>query len=361
MKRFFLLAGLFWLFFYKAAGAEAVDLVIDCGDQSCSPQSSGSLFPSSEVWYPGKFLAKTVQISNSGSVTRDTATQALNFNQSGNLDQKINLSIVQGSTDSVVWAGSLHDFYQAGEVGLAAFSPSSFDNFTYTVSMDLTADNNYQQTSTSFDLLLGFLASVITPTVTPTPTAGPTPTPSSGGGGGAVLGAGVGPASCTDSQPGTPSNLQANLGSSLGAVNLSWTPPSQPYTYFLIAYSDTSSPKWGNPNIGTSTSYTVSSLGTGTYFFWVRAGNGCQPGDFAGPVSITLNPGVSVATSVPAAGFQEGVLGEASPSGQQSSSSNQTPSLPSSVLANITSFPWPFAALAIGFLFFAFYFFFLRH
>ena len=92
---------------------------------------------------------------------------------------------------------------------------------------------------------------------------------------------------------------------------MSWIPPAPPYTYFLIAYSDTSDwpPKWGNPNIGNVTTYTVSGLGSGTYWFWLRAGNGCMPGDFAGPISPGEISGLPGAGLV-APGFEEGILGE---------------------------------------------------
>lgn len=77
-----------------------------------------------------------------------------------------------------------------------------------------------------------------------------------------------------------------------------------------MSYSDSSSwpPKWGNPSVGNVTSYTVSGLGSGTYWFWVRAGNGCKPGAFAGPVSLGAITGIPGGTV--AQGFAPGVLGE---------------------------------------------------
>jgi len=100
-------------------------------------------------------------------------------------------------------------------------------------------------------------------------------------------------------------------------VTLSWTPPAPPYTYFLIAYSDDPSwpPKWGNPDVGNVNTYTVSGLGSGTYWFWLRAGNGCMPGDFTGPITPGAITGVAGAPAV-APGFLPGVLGEATPSGE---------------------------------------------
>lgn len=140
------------------------------------------------------------------------------------------------------------------------------------------------------------------PTPTPTievPTVSPTETPGGGQGG---------PPSCSDSAPDAPTGLTAIEGPGEGQVTLSWIAPSDPYTYFLIAYSDTSdAPKWGNPNIGTVTTFIVSGLPKGDLFFWVRAGNGCMPGAFAGPVKVTLAKGILGGV---AQGFSQGVLGK---------------------------------------------------
>jgi len=48
---------------------------------------------------------------------------------------------------------------------------------------------------------------------------------------------------------------------------------------------------FGNPNIGNSetTEYTVKSLSGGKkYYFKVRAGNGCMPGDFSNEIMVNL-------------------------------------------------------------------------
>ncbi len=285
--------------------AKAQDLDITCdGSGTCIPSTSPALFPASEIWYPGKSLSKTVRIRNNSPSFQNIGTQAINTAQTGNLDQVMILSIRQSSTNNILWAGSLKNFYLAGEVNLATFSSSSFDDFVYTVSMEQPAGNEYQDKKTSFDLVLGFLGTTTTPA--PTPTTAPDA--------GVVLGAGVSAPVCSDAKPGTPTGLTA-AAAGAGSVLLTWTAPTPPYTYFLIAYSnDSTTMKWGNPNIGTATSYTVSGLGAGTYYFWVRAGNGCMPGDFTGPVS----PGpIAGAFGVPpggiAPGFAPGVLGVATP------------------------------------------------
>ena len=180
---------------------------------------------------------------------------------------------------------------------MGIFAPGADLNYDFTVFMSSDADDNYQNKETVFDLTLGFWGE---PAL---------------GGGGTALGAGVSAPVCNDAKPGIPTGFSVVAGPGAGEVSLSWTLPALPYTYFLIAYSDDSTTmKWGNPNVGTTASYVVSGLGTGTYWFWLRAGNGCMPGDFVGPVTSGVITGVPGAPAV-APGFLPGVLGEATPSG----------------------------------------------
>jgi hypothetical protein len=136
-------------------------------------------------------------------------------------------------------------------------------------------------------------ASVLIPSPTPTPTSTPVP-------------AATGPASapvCHDSKPGSaPRLLSATAGTN--SVTLTWLKASNPVTYYLVAYSTTSgSQQYGNPNVGgtDTTSYTVRGLsGAVTYYFKVRAGNGCMPGGFSNELSVTTGGGF---ISGPAEGF----------------------------------------------------------
>jgi len=64
--------------------------------------------------------------------------------------------------------------------------------------------------------------------------------------------------------------------------------------------------------VGNVTSFVVSGLGGGIYWFWLRAGNGCMPGDFVGPISPGAITGLPGAGPV-APGFLPGVLGEKTP------------------------------------------------
>jgi Fibronectin type III domain len=136
-------------------------------------------------------------------------------------------------------------------------------------------------------------ASVLIPSPTPTPTSTPVP-------------ASTGPASapvCNDSKPGSaPRLLSASAGNN--SVTLTWLKSSNPVTYYLVTYSTIpGSQQYGNPNVGghDTTSYTVRGLSGGiTYYFKVRAGNGCMPGDFSNELPATTIGGF---ISGPAEGF----------------------------------------------------------
>jgi len=141
-----------------------------------------------------------------------------------------------------------------------------------------------------------------------------TDTPNGGGGGGTVAGA-TAPV-CNDQKPGSaPTLLSAVAG--VNSVTLTWLKASDPVSYYLMTFGTSPGEQtYGNPNIGgkDTTSYTVSGLSGGaTYYFKVRAGNGCMPGDFSNEISAA--PSGGFIAGVPA-GFEAGVLGEATESAE---------------------------------------------
>ncbi|MEK7534769.1 MAG: lamin tail domain-containing protein [Patescibacteria group bacterium] len=93
---------------------------------------------------------------------------------------------------------------------------------------------------------------------------------------------------CNEAKPGSaPTFLLAKAG--VNRITLNWTKALDPVTYYLVAYGTSSGfYQFGNPDIGGRdiTSYTVYDLSGGTrYYFRVRAGNGCAPGDFSNELS----------------------------------------------------------------------------
>lgn len=292
IKRIFLF--LFLLLFLPSV-AFAADFNVDCSESGCSSSGVSPLFSDSEVWYPGKVLTKTFSLKNSSGETREMALRGRRTSDISSLEKVINLYLTCG--DSSLWRGSLENFYSQENISIGTFSAGGLAECSIRASMDPSANNDYQELSSVFDLDLGFWGEP----------SGKKDSESVG----QVLGMGDGVSapSCDDSQPGIPTNLSAFVVGE-GQVSLSWTAPAGPYTYFLIAYSDNeTTPKWGNPNIGTNTSYTVSGLGAGDYRFWVRAGNGCMPGDFAESVYVRV-PGEVAGESTIAPGFVQGVLGD---------------------------------------------------
>ncbi|MFC1727572.1 tandem-95 repeat protein [Patescibacteria group bacterium] len=120
------------------------------------------------------------------------------------------------------------------------------------------------------------------------------------------------PPVCSDQKPGSAPILVSAISSGPNEVTLTWSSAKDPVTYYLVAFGVKSEEMiYGNPNIGgkDTDSYTVKGLSSGaTYYFKVRAGNNCMPGDFSNEVSTSVY-GEKLENNIPE-GFVEGVLGE---------------------------------------------------
>jgi hypothetical protein len=128
------------------------------------------------------------------------------------------------------------------------------------------------------------------PTQTPTPSYTPTPT-----------------SICNVAAPGSAPKLISAVPTSKNQITLTWTKASDPVTYYLLSYGVKSGTYiYGNPYIGdaTKTSYVVGNLAAGTtYYFQIRAGNGCMPGAFSNELSAVMvletpTPTIFIDTSV---------------------------------------------------------------
>ncbi|MDO8515024.1 MAG: fibronectin type III domain-containing protein [bacterium] len=264
----------------------AANLDVNCrGSGVCDPVNPGPIFLSSEVWYPGKTVSRSIKLLNTSGGSQKIITQPQNNVTSGDLSKVFTFSIVRNSDNQVIWSGGLESFFTKGEIELATLGDGVSDTFIYTAAMDAGAQNEYQGKQTMFDLKIGFAG--VPESSSSSPSA----------------------PSCNDAKPGSAPNLISAVAGT-NSVTLYWTEAADPVTYYLVSYGN-----YGNPNVGGkgTTSYTVTHLSGGTtYTFKVRAGNGCKPGDYSNELSVT--PGGVFIEEGPAEGFIPGVLGVATPS-----------------------------------------------
>jgi hypothetical protein len=243
------------------------------------------IFPSSIIWYPGLEETRSFIVRNKSGETKTVLIDATNESETNEMSKEYLFKVSENGTilygDS--WSKTLKNFWDVGELNLG--SVGSWEKKTYDIGVLLptSVGNDFQGKSANFDLKIGFEG-----TDDETSFSG---------------------SSCSDSKPtSAPSSLTAVAGTN--NVTLSWNKAGDPVTYYLVTYGESSGAQtYGNPNVGGSatTSYVVGGLSGGkTYYFKVRAGNGCTPGDYSNEASATPT-GVFIA--VPAEGFTQGVLG----------------------------------------------------
>lgn len=147
------------------AQTQAQEVQIDCSEEKgCTASSLLTLFSSSELWYPGKVLKKTIRIKNAD--LKDLlkiylkAQNVKHDSSECNLAKKLKLLILQINTarpNLIIWEGTLFDFYQkADEIFMSDASSETIKDFELMVTMNNASGNECQDKSTSFDLLLNF-------------------------------------------------------------------------------------------------------------------------------------------------------------------------------------------------------------
>lgn len=147
----------------------AQNLVVNCNASAvCSRSPNTALFPTNIIWYPGLSLSRTIRVTNNtGAII--TVNNSGEKTTTSSLNQVLNLLIKKTSDNATIWSGSLEDFYNTDYINLAFLPNNNFQDFVYTISMNSSASNNYQNKNTSFDLHFNFTSEFITPTITPTP------------------------------------------------------------------------------------------------------------------------------------------------------------------------------------------------
>ncbi|MFA6518838.1 MAG: fibronectin type III domain-containing protein [Candidatus Shapirobacteria bacterium] len=293
------------------------NITITCSSaDTCTNSSSLPIFDETNI-APGYIVSPAPILTVINQRQNDECNltfSAGNLAGSSDLLSKISLSIT--SLGNVDYAGNISSLLDGESRSLGIIPPSSDRQYVWTTSFDQDAGNDLKNTSAKFDLDFNFSCD-LPPTPTPTPIATSTPVPTSkiqdpgSNNSGSVLGVASAP-SCNDTAPkGAP--ILSGIIAGVNSATLTWLPAPAPVSYYLIAYG-TSPGKYlyGNPNVGGpgTTSYTVTNLSANTtYYFVVRAGNGCAPGPFSAELSSTPGGVVLPASQIPP-GFQPGVLGE---------------------------------------------------
>src|SRR3989344_4438249 len=147
---FFLLFPLFFL----NTKVIAAEMSVTCPESSnCSISGTDPLFSTSAdgVWYPGRILTKTINMKNSGTQVREMALKGTGTTVSDTLKNVMNLSLTSpGGT--VIWSGSLADFYKQTNINLGIFDPNASLDYNMAISMDSSANDDYQGRESVFDL-----------------------------------------------------------------------------------------------------------------------------------------------------------------------------------------------------------------
>lgn len=261
------------------------DLTFTCDDSSCTKSSSLPLFSETNI-YPTYTVNQKTTIINNRSTNCNLNFKLINQTTPDILSSVLTISSV---TDSTIWySGTISSLFDDQNHILGSISANSSKDISWTTVFNQDAGNDYQNQSNLFDMDFNFTCD--DPPSSPPSSSAPV---------------------CNDTTPTEiPQNFSATSGQN--SVTLNWTKPTGSFTYYLIAFSNTSSAdKYGNPNIGgpDTTSYTVNGLSSGTtYYFKIRTGNGCAPGSFSSIISATPGGLVLANPAIPA-GFQEGVLG----------------------------------------------------
>jgi len=259
------------------------DIVITCSSSGCFKSSNLPFFNESNL-APGFSNNQTLKVINN-RLNGCNLLFKLNSNSSANLLSSVQtISLV---SDNTVWySGSLSNLFDKKEHQLGHIDTNQYKDYQWTVSINQTAGNEYQQLTNSFDIDFNFMCDDDN-------------------------NINISDSLCHDTTPSRfPQNVKAFGGQN--SVTLTWEEPSDGFTYYLIAYSEENhAATYGNPNVGGkgTSSYTVNNLSAGTqYFFKIRTGNGCASGPFSAIISATPS-GQVIVNPPPATSFQSSILG----------------------------------------------------
>jgi len=244
---------------------EAADLTIDCPSQEsgkCALSGTNPLFTTSDgVWYPGRTLTKSVSVKNSGANGKNISFQARRSSLADEIfEQAFLVSVTPSDSDTITFGGNLTNFYDKDRISFGAFNSNQTKEFVFQVKMDTNAGNDTKGKESNFNATIGFWEESATT------------------------------APCADPAPSSAPTL-VSVTRSKDQATLIWLPAAGTVTYYAVYYGTSSgSSSFLNPNVGGSStvSHTAQGLTNSTYYFRIRAGNGCAQSSFSNERVVSL-------------------------------------------------------------------------
>lgn len=249
--------------------AQAADHNISCTATSCTPSTIVGFFPNTEVWYPTKTLSQTIKLTNTADGAQNIQVYLDNIQQQlegTDLSQAIQFTITRASDGNIIWDGSLYSFYATTGVNLYQGLPvGTSDTFTFTGHMYSDAGNNYQNLSTSFDLIVA-----VATEATPTPTTNPT---------------------CTISAAPVPGPISLSV-ISRSEVKVQWGKSTGANGYIISWGTNTFGDNLGTRSVGDTGETTIGGLDVekNLYYFKARSLKDCARSDWNGAASVGYSP-----------------------------------------------------------------------
>lgn len=315
MKKFF--GFLFFLIIFSQPVFAGNEVTITCHSGSdCTKSTELPIFNETNI-YPGYTFSQQFFVDNNRNGACNLTLKATSNSASDLLSSKIFINITGTNNDNDLNISNyfLSDLLDPSKpnLSLGHVNKNKKNNYLWSVTLDRSADNNFQNLVSNFDVNFNFQCDEES-----------TDNPEN------VLGTSTGSPSnpgapqCTNSVPSAPTGFYATEYSG-GSVTLRWNHTVSDHSGYLIAFG--TSPgnyQYGAPNIGNDDHYTVKSLTPGAqYCFYVRSLNGCMPGERT--PEYCLNPGSNiVAANIAPEGFQPGVLGVTTEEELQSKNSDLT-------------------------------------
>lgn len=151
----------------------AADMVVICSEFStCSINGADPLFTTvvDGIWYPGRILTKTIKIKNESKQIREMALKGTGNTVNDTLKNVMNLNLTN-SKGAKIWSGNLADFYNQVNISLGIFDPGTSLEYNMAISMNSSANDDYREKQSVFDLTLGFWGEPI-PTIQGVQTGG---------------------------------------------------------------------------------------------------------------------------------------------------------------------------------------------